>query len=264
MIDLHVHSKFSDGSNTIEEIIEQAKELNLKQIAITDHNNLEGSILAHQLAEDLTIVGCELSVGYQDNELHLLGYFPKDSDYKNTSYIIKLGEINKSVATAEMVERLNEAGYSFKLNELGEFGSGTINRVHICRCLMKHGYISSVAEGFEKLVGDNCFAYVKREYVAIDMASKAIKDDGGIAVLAHPYNYKQIKNIEKLLDDNLNYIDGIECYHYSANKQQSEMLRQYALAHHKIITGGSDYHGVNKPNVFLNMMEVDDKYQLSR
>jgi len=262
MIDLHMHSSYSDGSDSPEEIIKKAVDLNLTQIAITDHNTLKGSIYAKEISPIDCVVGTELSVGYQDEELHLLGYFPNESNYKNTKYVIKVGEINKKIALTEMIENLNEEGYEINLKELKEYANGIINRVHICRVLMKHGYISSVQEGFEKLIGDHCSAYVKREYIPLQEAAEAIHKDGGIAVLAHPYNYKKIKDIPTLLNDVIDYIDGIECIHYSASDKDSAYLIDYANKHSKIITGGSDYHGNNKPNVYMNMMQVDDKYKI--
>jgi len=263
MIDLHVHSKYSDGSNTIEEILKLAQRLKLDQIAITDHNTIEGSIIAHFQKPELTVIGTELSVGYDDNkELHLLGYFPNRSEFKNVSFVIKQGELNKSIAVAQMVENLNEQGYEITVKDLSEFASGTINRVHICRALMKKGYIESVKQGFNELIGDHCKAYVAREYVPIAEAAQAIHDDGGIAVLAHPYNYKNIKDIPKLLNDVDQYIDGIECFHPSATPENSLYLLDFAKSHNKKITGGSDYHGDNKPDISLNMMQVDNQYKI--
>ena len=263
MIDLHCHSKYSDGTNSIEEIIELAKTLKLKQLAITDHNTIDGAVLAHWLAPELVLTGIELSVGYKNNEeLHLLGYFKNPTPFNNVKFIIKQNDISKNLTTMEMVERLNEQGYNISTSELSEFAAGTINRVHICRALMKHGYIDSIAEGFEKLIGDNCPAYVPREYVPILDACDAIHLDGGIAILAHPYNYKNIKDIDALLDYVVDMVDGIECFHPSANKENSLYLLKYAHLHNKLITGGSDYHGKNKDNISLNMMKVDDKYVL--
>lgn len=261
MIDLHCHSNYSDGTSSIEKIIDLAKSLNLKQLAITDHNTIDGAVIAHWLAPELVLTGIELSVGYKNNEeLHLLGYFKNPTPFNNVKFIIKQSEVSKNLATMEMVERLNEQGYSISTTELSEFAAGTINRVHICRALMKHGYIESVNEGFEKLIGDHCPAYVAREYVPIIDACEAIHSDGGIAILAHPYNYKNINDIPALLDYVVDMVDGIECFHPSANKENSAYLLDYANRHNKRITGGSDYHGKNKPNIQLNMMEVEDKY----
>ncbi len=264
MIDLHCHTKYSDGSDSIEEVIAKAKESGLTQLAITDHNTYDGAILAHWLAPDLVMTGIELSVGYGNNEeLHLLGFFPNATAFNNVRFVIKQGEIKKNLATMETIERLNEQGYEITFNELSKFSDGTINRVHICRALMKHGYISSVQEGFDKVVGDHCTAYVPREYVPIEEAAQAIHADGGIAVLAHPYNYKMTQEeIEKMLNFVVNEVDGIECFHPSATKENSEYLVKYATEHAKRITGGSDYHGENKPHISLGMMEVDDKYKI--
>jgi len=262
MVDLHIHSNYSDGTKTIEEIVKMASELHLSQIAITDHNTLKGAIAAKKISSIDLVIGTELSVGYLNEELHLLGYFPNGSDYSNVNYVITLGEINKKLAITEMVERLNAQGYDISLTELNEFGKGVINRVHICNVLMKKGYISSVSEGFAKVVGDHCPAYVQREYVPIIDAINAIHKDGGIAVLAHPYNYNGVKDIPRLLNDVKDYVDGIECFHYSATVEQSNYLVDYALKHHLRITGGSDFHGDNKPNITLNMMKVDDSYRI--
>ena len=263
MIDLHCHTTYSDGSKTIEEVIALAKKLKLKQLAITDHNTLAGSIVAHQYEPELVLTGTELSVGYKGNELHLLGYFPKPSNFSNVNFVIKQGELNKSIALVQMIENLNAEGYDITMHELSKYGSGTINRVHICRALMEHGYIKSVAEGFDNVIGNNSKAYVKREYVPIDEAVKAIHDDGGIAVIAHPYNYKMQDNeVIEMLDYVVNLVDGIECYHPSADINKQVFLKEYASKRNKRITGGSDYHGDNKPNISLGMMNVDDIHRI--
>jgi len=264
MIDLHIHSTYSDGTKTVEEILEQVLSLGLSQFSITDHNTFQGSILAHHLYPEGAILGTELSVGYFGKELHLLGYFPHGSDFKNVSFIIDESEIRKRLSVTEMVERLNKQGYKINVTELNDYGSGVINRVHICRALMAHGYIESVAEGFAKLVGDNCPAYVPREYVTIEEAAKAIHQDGGIAVIAHPFNYKHISDVPKMLDDIIDLIDGVECLHPSTDEFKSNYLKEYASSHNKIITGGSDFHGDNKPNISLGMMNVPDDYMIKK
>lgn len=260
MIDLHIHSTYSDGSSTIEEILEKAEALGLKQIAITDHNVLEGSIKAKSLSKTDFIVGTELSVGYSKCEVHLLAYFPKESDYKNVLFILKESEAFKTIAHMEMIERLNEQGIDITLPEVKSFAHGTVNRVHICNAMMKKGYIHSVQEGFEKYVGDHCPAYVERKVVTLEEACEAIHKDNGIAVIAHPYEYDALEPIDSFLEEIIDMIDGIECFHPSATPSQRLHLKDIAQAHNKIVTGGSDYHGSNKPDISLNMMEVEDRY----
>lgn len=264
MIDLHIHSNYSDGSNSIEEILEEAEKLGLKQIAITDHNIIKGSVLASQKANIDFIVGIELSVGYNGKEVHLLGYFPNGSNYKNIDFIIKESEAYKKIAVMEMVENLNEMGIDIKVTELSKYSKGFINRVHICKAMVDHGYIKSVAEGFEKYVGDHCPAFVERKTISIVEACRAIHKDGGIAVIAHPYEYDDCGPLDGFLDNIMDSIDGIECFHPSANEKQSEHLLNIAKANNKLITGGSDYHGENKTNIFMNMMKVPNIYKIKR
>lgn len=257
VIDLHIHSEYSDGTDSIEEILAKAKSLALNQISITDHNTLDGSIVASKIANINYVVGTELSVGYNGSEVHLLAYFPNGSatEYKNVNFVIKTGEVYKKLAIMEMIENLNEMGYDIKIKELSEFTKGVINRVHICKALMKHGYISSVEEGFRNIIGDDCPAYVERKTVTISEAVQAIHDDGGIAVIAHPYEYDSL-NIDKFLQDISSIIDGIECLHPSANSEQSKHLIDLAKKYKLRITGGSDYHGDNKPDIAMGMMNV--------
>lgn len=263
MIDLHVHSNYSDGTDSIEEILNKAQKLGLTQISITDHNILEGSIKASKISNIDFIVGTELSVDYQGKELHLLGYFPNGSNYKHTNFVINEGEAYKKVAILEMIENLNEMGYDIDILELQEFAKGIINRVHICKVLMKHGYIESVQEGFEKLIGDHCPAYVERKTVPILEAIEAIHQDGGIAIIAHPYEY-EFEDMDVFLEDIVKHVDGIECFHPSANKANTQHLLDIATKHNKLITGGSDYHGDNKPFINLGMMNVEDEYKIKR
>ena len=267
MIDLHTHSLYSDGTDTVEQIIEKAKALGLSQISITDHNILTGSIAASKIAEGIDyIIGTELTVDYNGSEVHLLSYFPNGSktDYKNVQFIIKEAEAYKRIALLETIERLNDMGIDININELKEFSKGIMNRVHICKVLMKHGYVNSVSEGFDKYVGDHCPAYVPRKTISINTAIEAVHNDGGIAIVAHPYEYVENFDIDEFFTEVIDKIDGIECYHPSANEENIKHLLDIANKHNKLITGGSDYHGTNKTHNDLNVMQVDDKYQIKR
>ena len=264
MIDLHLHSVFSDGSSSIEDILEEAYSLGLTQISITDHNIIDGSVLASKKCEIDYIIGTELSANYNGIEIHLLSYFPNGSDYKNINFIIKEGEIYKKVAILEMIENLNAMGFDIDITELSEFTKGAFNRVHICKALMKHGYIESIAEGFDKYIGNHCPAFVERKKVSLEEAIDAVHMDGGLAVIAHPFEYKKLESIQGFLEKIVDKIDGIECFHPSANEENTNFLVEFATKHNKLITGGSDFHGDNKTNIFMGMMNVDDKYSIKK
>lgn len=259
-----MHSQYSDGTWTVEEIVAKAKQLGLKQISITDHNILTGSIKGKEISDVDFVIGTELSVGYNDHEVHLLAYFPNGSitDYRNTQFIIKEGESYKKIAILEMIEKLNEKGFDINVTELPKYSKGIINRVHICMCLKDHGYIDSIQEGFEKYVGENCDCYVERKVVTINEAAEAIHKDGGIAIIAHPYEYEDVGPIDGFLYNIMGVIDGIECFHPSANSINSKHLVEIAEKTHKRITGGSDFHGNNKPDIVIDMMNVDEKYMI--
>ena len=263
MIDLHIHSNFSDGSSSVEEIIQKANYLGLTQIAITDHNILKGSILGSQISDIDFIIGTELSTDYNHVEIHLLSYFPNGSDYKNVQFIINEGEAYKKIAMLETIENLNKMGIDIDITDASKYGKGIINRVHICKAMMEKGYISSIDEGFKNYVGDDCEAFVERKTVSLFEAIEAVHKDGGIAIIAHPYEYTKL-NIDEFLDDALKYADGVECFHPSANEEQSKHLVEIANKYNKIITGGSDYHGINKPDINLGMMNVDEKYKINK
>ena len=262
MIDLHVHSKYSDGSCTVEEIISKAQSLNLSQIAITDHNNLEGSIIAHNSGKIDSIIGTELTTEYENAEIHLLGYFLGESDYKNVEYLLKLAEVKKKIGTIETLENLNAQGIDISVNELSEYTDGIVNRVHICKAMIKHGYIKTINEGFEKYVGDDCPAYVRSERIQLSEAVEAIHKDGGIAVIAHPMEYVKDLDVYAFLNDVIDSVEGVECFHPSATPEESAKLVEFTESHKKRVTGGSDFHGENKPDIPLGMMQVDDKYKL--
>ena len=259
-----MHSQYSDGTCTVEEIIAKAKELGLKQIAITDHNILTGSLLGKEISDINFVVGTELSVGYNGHEVHLLAYFPNGSktNYKNTQFVINEGETYKKIAILEMVERLNDKGFDISVTELPKYTKGILNRVHICMCLKDHGYINSIQEGFEKYLGERCDCYVERKVVPINEAAEAIHRDGGIAIIAHPYEYEDVGPIDGFLFNIMGIIDGIECFHPSATSQNSKHLVDIATKVHKRITGGSDFHGDNKPDIAIDMMNVDEKYMI--
>lgn len=264
MIDLHIHSVYSDGTYSIQEIIEKAKSIGLSQIAITDHNILDGSVLASTISDIDFIVGTELSVGYKGHEIHLLAYFPKVSDYKNTKFVINEGEAYKKVAILELIENLNEMGIDIKITDLTKYSKGIINRVHVCMAMKEKGYISSIDEGFSKYVGEDCPAFVKRRTVSLDEAIEAIHNDGGLAIVAHPYEYDDLDSIDDFLLEKIDIIDGIECFHPSASLEQSNHLIDISNQYNKLITGGSDFHGDNKPEISLGMMNVEDIYKIKR
>ncbi|MCD8028049.1 MAG: PHP domain-containing protein [Erysipelotrichaceae bacterium] len=268
MIDLHCHSTYSDGTCTPLEILELAQKLKLRQLAITDHNGIDGALTARNIIKgnglDMNfVIGCELSVDYHNREVHLLGYFNmKQDDFDSLLEFIEDGQKEKLRSQLVMIEKLNNAGFDISYQEIKEmFPHTVINRVHMCKVLMSKGYFNSVNEGFEKYLGDDRPCYESKKCGTLKKAVEAIHNSHGKAVLAHPFLYVD-RDIEEYLSDVLGVLDGIECFHPSVNYNQSLELLDICQSYQLISTGGSDFHGDNKPKIQLGCQNVDDKYMI--
>lgn len=267
MIDLHIHTTFSDGSDTPKEIIELAKQHALSQIAITDHNCLDGSLEALKYLDNKNIdfiIGVELSCFYHNQEVHLLGYFnQKQTDFDSIYQIIQQNEQYKYNSQIKIIEKLNENGFVISYQEIvNKFPSSMINRVHIAKTMVEKNYVSTINEAFNLYIGKGKCCYEEKQCVDIYTVIDAIHACNGIAILAHPYLYVK-DNMELFLLDVLKQLDGLEAIHSKHNKTQQSDLIAIANKYHKQITGGSDYHGSNKPEVSLGMCQVPNQYKLS-
>lgn len=269
MIDLHCHSTYSDGTYTPQDIIDLAISLELHQLSITDHNCVDGSLEALKIIDeqglDLDfVIGCELSCEYHQREVHLLGYFAKDNFIKGPleQFIIKNQE-DKIRSQLLMIDRLRQLGMDISYQEVVErFPHTVINRVHISRILMEKGYVHDVSEAFERYLGNQAPCFVQKKCLPLSYGIDMIHQAHGIAILAHPFQYVQ-DHMEDFLKDALKLpLDGIEVIHSSHTLSQQEQLIKLCQKQHLRMTGGSDFHGENKPNIALGSQHVDDRYKI--
>ena len=258
MIDLHIHSNYSDGSDTIEQILQQAQALKLNQIAITDHNTLEGALYAKSFNLNTLelITGIEISCDFNNQELHILGYFPSSQISFQPIYdLIEYNERCKYHAQLEMIHRLNNHGIIFTYEEMKAMFPNTIlNRVHLAKMVVAKGFVQDVEAAFDQYLGKKQACYVASKRCSACDVIKAIHACNGLAYLAHPFQYQEPFVI---LDSLKNELDGIEVYHSSFNESQSNQLYSYAKKYDLKISGGSDYHGSNKKDVFMGKPYVD-------
>ena len=258
MIDLHVHSTASDGTNTPEELVNLAKEARLSAFALTDHDTIDGLAAARTAAEAAGIEfvpGIELSTDYEGSEVHILGYY---FDEKDPAFLKKLGEFvdSRDGRNEKMIRLLQKEGFDITMEALyAENPDSVITRAHVGRYLVDHGMVKDIPTVFEKYLGDNCRCYVPREKIDPFEAVALIKLGGGVAFFAHPVlchmNQDRLKDfISKLKDCGLSGIEAI----YSANSPGDERnLKQIAKEFDLLISGGSDYHGSNKPHLKLGV-----------
>ena len=252
IIDLHVHSTESDGTLTPEDLVAEAKKAELAAFALTDHDTCQGVGKAMPLAAS---AGIELIPGtdYHGKEVHIVGLY---IDIENEQLLKKTAEYRKcrSERNALMVEALQKEGLSITMEELvAENPDCVITRANIARFLYEHGQIKSVREAFDRYIGDHCKCYVGRLKVASTDAVRLIKEAGGTAILAHPLLYGLSNtNLQKMIDElKPAGLDGLEEIYSTYTTGEEQQMKRLARENGLLISGGSDFHGSNKPDIAL-------------
>ena len=253
-IDLHVHTTASDGTMCPRDVVSLAAMQGLKAIALTDHDTMDGLAEAGEAGELLgvTIVpGIELSTDYQGREVHLLGYFLDPEAEKLRDYMAWV-QISRRTRNAKIVEKLQKKGFDITLEQLETENPGAVlGRPHIAARLVALGAVDSVKEAFRRYLGEGRSCYVRREYIPLADGVRLIRDCGGVAVLAHPlqYGFDRAK-LEGLVKDAVTAgATGMEIYYTGYTQADMNKLFDLAEKYTLLPTGGSDFHGENKPGV---------------
>lgn len=253
-IDLHVHSNASDGSLTPSEVADEAIKMGVSAIALTDHDTVDGisEILEYTKDKPLTVIpGTELSSDYKGREIHILGFF---MDYKNPDLQKELAVMQKSRSdrNERMVELFRKDGYPITMEKLLHGNKDSvITRAHFARVLVEEGICKNKDVAFKKYVGVGCKYYLSKPNFPCEKSMEIISKYGKGAYLAHPLlyhlGYRQIEELVTYLKGL--GLKGIEAYHSSNNSYESGKLRQMAASLSLGISGGSDFHGIIKPNI---------------
>jgi len=246
-VDLHIHSTFSDGAFTPEEIVKHASRMGLAAIAITDHDNTDGTFSAIRAGKkwEVEIVpGVELSVepeSPKDEEIHILGYYIDWQDENFQEKLRHFREVRRERAY-QILEKLGHLGIKIDPQQLFEFaGKGSIGRMHVAKILKEEGFVNYLQEAFDLYLAYGKPAYVPKLRLPSQAALDLISRIGGISVIAHPLyggNSKEI--IQKLKSLGL---DGIEVYYTNHTPEDVERFQSWAKVFGLLITGGSDCHG---------------------
>ncbi len=254
--DLHLHTLFSDGTYTPEELVKESKKAGLSTIAVVDHDTIDGIMPTLEAAkkENIEVIpGIELTAEYDGLEVHILGYF---IDYKNQRLKEKLDFLgnNRRERIYKIIDKLAAIGIELDPQVVFEISSeGTVGRLHIARALVKVGIVKSTAEAFQKYIGDTRPAYVCGFRFSPLEAIKLIKEMGGVAVLAHPYLLKG----DELISEFIGYgIEGLEVYYPEHTQAMINFYLGLAKKYNLLVTGGSDCHGKAKPEVKLGMIKL--------
>ena len=262
--DLHMHTTFSDGKLTPEELVAAAKAAGLKYIAITDHDTIDGVSYLYENGMYPTkgihvIPGIEFSAHHPVHEIHILGF---NVDIYYPDLLDKLNDVTEARWTrfSDMVEKLQALGYPITEGEVLTLagGSKSISRSHIARILVKKGFFSSVREAFYKKKEKGKPAYVPHYHLEVEEIIELIKAAGGTPVLAHP---NLLGDDDLVRDICKRGIEGIEVFY--PRHDAADTARYYMMAQefNLLPAGGSDFHGypTRQPSE-IGIFTIEDKY----
>lgn len=262
--DLHCHTTVSDGTQTPEQVVLEAKRCGLSGLSITDHDTIDAYASAIPVAKDAGIElvsGVEFSTKHMGVSVHVLAY---GFSLSNPS-ILSICEYHKERRSSrflEMLGLLSDKGFVLD-NDQFDLNDGTIGRPHLAKALLEKGYVQSIKEAFNKYLADEKCCYVASKTMSTEETLQVIREANAFSVIAHPH---LIKNQDVLLDLLKLPFDGIEAYYARfAPSQEKQWVR---IGEHRgwLITGGSDFHGDNKPNIPLGCSWVGHElfYQLKQ
>ncbi len=253
-IDLHLHTTHSDGSQTPAEVVKLAHDAGVSALAITDHDITTGLPEAIATGQELgieIIPGIEISSRHGESELHVLGYFLKWEDPQLNERLMTLRE-SRHRRNPKIVELLQAAGIDITYDEVRAVaGSDSVGRPHIARVLMDKKVVTSAKEAFDRFLADGKPAYVPRDLPSPVDAIRWIKDAGGLAVLAHPTWVKTVGGTLTDLARQLKEqgLDGVEVHYSTHTPRQTREYLSLAKQLGLLVTGGSDFHGLTKPDI---------------
>lgn len=256
--DLHIHSSYSDGELTPEEIVKLAIKNDIKCISITDHDTIESQYIINEEHKGIDIIsGVEFSCIYKEIDVHILGYFV---DIKNKTLIETLNEIkyNRISRVKKILKKLALYNIDIDIEDVLINSNMSIGRGNIANAMVKKGYCSNYKEAFLKYLAKGKLAYVKGQKMSVKDVIGIINDSGGMAVVAHPGKiYKKII-VESIIKTFKCYgLKGIEVYHPSHTREQTNLFYNLSKKYKLMITGGSDFHHKSYEHKTLGELGID-------
>lgn len=253
-VDLHTHSVYSDGTKTVEEIVELCIEKNIKILSLTDHDCINGlrEISSFATSNNIRFInGIELSAIYNNEEIHVLAY-GFDINDKTLSNFLNETVILRKKRNDLMFEKLFDNGIKINTNNLVDTKDSVITRGDIAQEIVKQGYCQTNQEVFTKYLSKGCSCFVEKEGFSYKEVFDVINQMNALSSLAHPKIYSFYNNLKTHISElKRNGLDSIECYHNSHSLNDTNNLLGYSNRFDLLKTAGSDYHGDKKQNVFL-------------
>lgn len=259
IIDLHTHSTCSDGTYTPTELVELAKKIGLSALALTDHDTIDG-LEEFQTAGKAcgieTISGIEFAALWERHhrpEIHIVG-LGFDPSHPLLGERMKDIRQSRQIRNLKMCEKLSSIGLHITLEEVAANAGGEIiTRAHFANVLLQKGYIKKKEDAFSRYISTGLPGYVEREFLSPELCIRTIKEAGGAAILAHPTLYGlEPEQLKELCRELIPYgLDGIECQYSTYSPAETKAITALAEEMGLLPSGGSDFHGKNKPTIHL-------------
>jgi 3',5'-nucleoside bisphosphate phosphatase len=256
-IDLHSHSTFSDGSATPTELVENAVQIGLSALALTDHDTLQGIDEAMSAAakHDLDLIpGTELSLQNKWGGMHLVVLWLENTDGPLQSRLAELQE-GRGSRNQSIVDELTRLGMPLTLAEVEEVaGDGSVGRPHIAEVMVRHGYVPDIKTAFDLWIGNHAPAYAKRKALTPEEGIGLALESGAVPVLAHPHTLgiNRAAEMADLLDELKSFgLIGLEALYPTYRQHERDGYKDLAHRFGLLPSGGSDYHGTFKAGLDL-------------
>lgn len=251
-----MHSRFSDGSDEPETLIELAVQNELSAVALTDHDTVKGVTRFMQAAEPLdieAISGVEVSTSMPNAEMHMLGYFMNHEDSALEQQLVQI-RTARQTRNEEIFSNLRKLGLPLDWEEIKALaGDDVIGRPHFARAMVARGYCQTTREAFDRYLGSGQPAYARRQTLVAEEAIEMIRGAGGVAVVAHPFtlglNDQDLFDLLKHL--RAAGLEGLEIFYPQHSPEQIRIYSEMAAAHNLVASGGTDYHGSMTPDLTL-------------
>lgn len=259
--DLHMHTIHSDGTLTPKELVQLAKQRGLSCIALTDHDTLSGVEEAQAEGNRIgveVISGVEISAKFDPGTMHILGFFVNRNSKELQEGLGTVQEARRA-RNPMIIERLQALGVQISLEEVErESGGDQVGRPHFARVLIKKGYVKNSEEAFDRYLAKGAPAYIDKRKLTSREAIEMIEAAGGIASLAHPKHLK-LDSIPDQFEQTIRQLKsegmkGLEVYSSCQSREEAARYRKVAERLGLLITGGSDFHGANRPQAPLGWM----------
>lgn len=256
LCDLHTHSIFSDGTFTPEELIDLAVGSGLSALALTDHNTVSGleRFLSYGRGKPIELVpGIELSTECDGQELHILGLFLRRGSYGDITAYVREADRRKEASNLFLAEKLNENGYLLDYAALkAAQPNGKVNRAHFAAALTEAGYCKSRSEAFETILSKEHGWYLPPKRLGTFETIAFLRSVGAVPVWAHPLFHVGFEQCEAILSKAVSFgLAGMETEYATYSEEDERFAKQMCGRFGLLESGGSDFHGRNKPDISL-------------